>query len=141
GAMNHQKRYSDKALSLRMSGGTTTIDQMIANCSHGFFVNHFHSVDLIDSVTGMMTGTTRDGCFFIKDGKIERPVSNFRFVDSPMFMLNNLLALGESRRVAYGYTPKGRNEERYDDHWPRRPIIVPPMMVCDFNFTSLADAV
>jgi hypothetical protein len=49
-------------------------------------------------------------------------------------MLNNLIAIGAPHRAAMGYTPG-------DDPWPLPPQIVPPLMVRDFNFTMLADAV
>jgi predicted Zn-dependent protease len=94
-----------------------------------------------------MSGVTRDGCFFVKNGKIDRPVKNFRFVDSPFFVLNKLVALGPSRRTTFGYAPPTPREHDVGAHWgerfewPRRPMVVPPMMVQDFNFSSLSDAV
>jgi len=89
---------------------------------------------LIHQKSMTTTGVTRDGCFLIKDGKIAKPVKNFRFLDSPAFMLNKLVTLGPTRRASLGYAPS-----EFD--WPRRPMIVPPMMVNDFNFSALADAV
>jgi predicted Zn-dependent protease len=53
----------------------------------------------------MITGVTRDGCFYVKHGKIERPVKNFRFTDSPWFFLNRIMSLGIAVRAAFGYTP------------------------------------
>jgi predicted Zn-dependent protease len=137
------KPYSEIPYSLRMTGGNTTIEQMIAQCQEGIYVNRFSDVQLLDPKTGMMTGVTRDGCFLIKDGKIDRPVKNFRFTDSPWFFLNRIEALGVPGRAAFGYLPPmgGATYEGSPDSWPRRPMIVPPMMVQDFNFTALADAV
>ena len=81
-----------------------------------------------------MTGVTYGGCFLVKNGKIEKPVRNFRFVDSPWFFLNRLIEIGTSERTALGYSPW------YGD-WPVTPTIVPPVMVREFNFTALADAI
>jgi len=145
-AMTKGKAYTSRPYSLRIEGGTTTLEQMIAQCKEGIYVNRFSSVDMIDARTGMMTGVTRDGCFYVKDGKINRPVKNFRFLESPFFILNKLVAIGPTHRAAFGYTPPGNPD--YDPldaqgqlPWPRHPMIVPPFMVEDFNFSALADAV
>jgi len=82
----------------------------------------------------MMTGITSGGCFLIKKGKIEKAIKNLRFTDSPWFFLNRLMAIGTSERSAFGYAP-------WYGKWPLPPTIVPPLMVAEFNFTALADAV
>ena len=48
----------------------------------------------------LYTGLTRDGTFLIENGKISKAVKNLRFNESPLFMLNNLEALGRAERVA-----------------------------------------
>ena len=70
----------------------------------------------------MFTGLTRDGTFLIENGKIARSIKNFRFNDSPLFMLNKLEELGKAERTAAGQ-------------------VMPSLRVKDFNFTSLSDAV
>src|SRR5689334_7141772 len=109
---------------------------MIAQCDEGIYVNRFSSMENIYWNTGMVTGVTRDGCFLVKHGKIDRPVKNFRFLASPFFVLNNIIAIGPTRRAAYGYAPwtaqekqkaSGMRADFYD--WPRRPMVVPPLMV------------
>jgi predicted Zn-dependent protease len=119
---------------------TATIDEMIANCQEGVYVNRFSDLTLIDHPSGMMTGVTRDGCFFIKNGKIDKAIKNFRFTDSPFFAFNNVDLIGAPERVAFGNTaPLGASIWRRG--WPRLPVIVPPMMIRDFNFSALASAV
>jgi predicted Zn-dependent protease len=137
-AMARGKAYAALPRSLRVSGGTTSVDEMIAQCDEGVYVNQLSGVELVDDSTGLLTGVTRDGCFFVKNGRIERPVKNFRFLESPFFFLNKIKALGPSHRAAFGYTPPSRGEQ---EEWPRAPMIVPAMMVGDFNFNALADAV
>jgi predicted Zn-dependent protease len=118
---------------------TATIDEMIANCEEGIYVPRFSDVFVVDRPSGMMSGVTRDGCFLIKHGKIDRPVKNFWFLDSPFFAFNKMEMIGTPERVAFGYNtpPTGQAPGR----WPRLPVIVPPMMIQDFNFSALADAV
>jgi len=117
-----------------------TEEEMIAQCKRGIYVNRFSYVGMLDSPSALLSGVTRDGCFLIKDGKINRPVKNFRFIDSPMFALNRLVAIGKTQRVPFGYMAHD-NGQYYYERWPRRPMIVPPIMVTDFNFSALSDAV
>jgi predicted Zn-dependent protease len=107
---------------LRMSGGPTSIEEMIASTQRGILVNRFSDVSPLAQKTMFTTGVTRDGTFLIEDGKIKHPVKNMRFEDSPFFFLNNLEAIGPARRVAGGN-------------------VMPPIKVRDFAFTSLTDAV
>ena len=48
----------------------------------------------MDPQTLLLTGLTRDGTFFIENGKIQYAIKNFRFNESPIIMLNNLEAMG-----------------------------------------------
>jgi predicted Zn-dependent protease len=116
--------------SIRMSGGSSTMEEMIASTPRGLLVTRFWYLRPVDQRTILYTGLTRDGTFLIENGKITRAVKNLRFNDSPVFMLNNLEALGLPVRVSAS-----------EDGGPGQAIVVPPIKVRDFNFTSLSDAV
>ena len=116
--------------SVRMSGGTTSIDEMIASTERGILVTRFWYLRPVDPRTILYTGLTRDGTFLIERGKITRPIKNFRFNDSPIYMLNNLEAMGRPERVSAS-----------EAGGPGLAIVVPAIKVRDFNFTSLSDAV
>jgi predicted Zn-dependent protease len=47
----------------------------------------------------LFTGLTRDGTFYIENGRIKFPIKNFRFNESPITMLNNLEARGKPQRT------------------------------------------
>ena len=116
--------------SIRMSGGTASLDDLIRSTQRGLLVTRFWYLRPVDARTILYTGLTRDGTFLIENGKITKPVKNLRFNDSPVFMLNNLEALGVPERVSAS-----------EGGEPGQAIMVPPMKVRDFNFTSLSDAV
>jgi predicted Zn-dependent protease len=116
--------------SLKMSGGSTTMEEMIASTPRGLLVTRFWYLRPVDQRTILYTGLTRDGTFLIENGKITRAVKNLRFNDSPVFMLNNLDALGTPVRVSAS-----------EDGGPGQAIMVPALKIRDFNFTSLSDAV
>jgi len=136
---------NDIPFSMRLSASdgvpTVPLDDMIAVCKEGIYVNRFSNVEVTDSISGMMTGVTRDGCFLVQHGKITKALKNFRFSDSPFLFLNRIEAIGRSRRTALGYAPPGPGNPRSWEQWPLEPIIVPPLMVNDFNFSGLAAAV
>ena len=116
--------------SVRMSGGDVTLDEMIRSTQRGLLVTRFWYLRPVDPRTILYTGLTRDGTFLIENGRITKAVKNLRFNDSPIFMLNNLEAMGQPVRVSAS-----------EGGGPGMAIVVPPIRVRDFNFTSLSDAV
>lgn len=112
---------------LRMADGTESLEALIAGTSRGVLVTRLWYLRPLDQRTLMYTGLTRDGTFLIENGKISRSIKNFRFNDSPLFMLNNLEGIGKAVRTAGGEGGPG--------------VAMPPLKVRDFNFTSLSDAV
>jgi len=140
-ALNAGKFPIKAPAALHMSGGPTSIEEMIAQCERGLYVHRLSGVDVVDPASASMTGTTRDGCFLIKQGKIATPVTNLRFYQSPALAFNRVLALGAPERASFGLTPPSLGNRDTWGTWPHAPIIVPPMMVEDFNFSSMTDAV
>jgi predicted Zn-dependent protease len=109
----------------RISGGTTSLDEMIATTKRGILVTRFNSVMVIDFPSMLLGGNTRDGLWLIENGKISKAIKNFRFTESPLFILNNIAQLGVPQRV----------------YRPGAPAVVPLIKVHDFSFTGLMDAV
>ncbi|WP_444996819.1 TldD/PmbA family protein [Aliikangiella sp. IMCC44359] len=104
-----------------MTGGDDSLEEMIKNTRRGILVTRLWYIRQLDPQTLLYTGLTRDGTFFIENGKIKYPVKNFRFNESPIVMLNNIEALGKPVRI--------------------NGNMVPPMKIRDFTFSSLSDAV
>lgn len=110
-----------------MMGGTATLEEMIKSTQRGILVTKLWYIRSVDPQTLLQTGLTRDGTFYIEDGKIKYPIKNFRFNESPIIMLNNLEMLGKTERVVS--TESNQN------------YMVPPMKIREFTFSSLSDAV
>ncbi|MEQ3654912.1 MAG: TldD/PmbA family protein [Dokdonia sp.] len=104
-----------------MAGGDASRDELIKSTKKGILVTRLWYIRSVDPQTLLYTGLTRDGTFYIENGKIKHPVKNFRFNESPIIMLNNLETLGQQERV--------------------NGSLIPYMKVRDFTFTSLSDAV
>ena len=104
------------------TGPTETLEEMIAGTKRGLWINRFSNVTLMNSLSLLLSGVTRDGTFLIEDGKITKAIKNFRFTESPFFVFNQLETAGEPVRAS-------------------RYIVCPRLKVRDFSFTSLTDAV
>jgi predicted Zn-dependent protease len=126
-AKKQGKQPTGAPTSFIMTGGTESVDDMIKSTQRGVLVTRLWYLREVDPRTILYTGLTRDGTFLIENGKISKAVKNFRFNDSPLFMLNNLEAIGRPVRLA-GTEAGGA-------------VVVPPIKVKDFTFTSLSDAV
>ena len=113
--------------SLKMTGGTQSVDDMIRATPRGVLITRLWYLREVDPRTILYTGLTRDGTFLIEDGKVSKAIQNFRFNESPLFMLNNVEALGRPVRLA-GTEQGGA-------------VVMPAIKVRDFNFTSLSEAV
>ena len=104
-----------------MEGGTASLEDLIKSTKKGVLVTRLWYIRSVDPQTLLYTGLTRDGTFYIENGKIKHPVKNFRFNESPVIMLNNLETIGKQVRIDGD--------------------LIPYMKIRDFTFTSLSDAV
>jgi predicted Zn-dependent protease len=107
--------------SLVLDGGHETLESLIASTDRGVLVTNFWYIRVVNPQTMQLTGLTRDGVWLIENGKIVRPVVNFRFNESPGVMLSNVLAM----------TPAVRTGNS----------LVPAIKASSFTFSSLSDAV
>ncbi|MBL7856889.1 MAG: TldD/PmbA family protein [Cyclobacteriaceae bacterium] len=110
-----------------MEGGNASLEDMIKDTKKGILVTRFWYIRPVDPQTLLYTGLTRDGTFYIENGKIKHPIKNFRFNESPIIMLNNLETLGRPERAV---TSEGGTS-----------LMIPSMKIRDFTFSSLSDAV
>ncbi|HUF12811.1 MAG TPA: TldD/PmbA family protein [Longimicrobiales bacterium] len=108
--------------SIRMEGEPRSLEQLIAETERAVLVTRFWYVRSLDPRTLLYTGLTRDGTFWVEDGRIQYPVNNFRWNDSPLLAFRNVDALTRPERVASGYE-------------------LPAMRVPEFDFASVSEAV
>jgi predicted Zn-dependent protease len=126
-AKKQGKEYKGQSGSLKLIGGPTSRQEMIKSTERGVLVTRLWYLREVDPRTILYTGLTRDGTFLIEHGEITKSIRNFRFNDSPLFLLNNLDALGPVERLA-GTEGSG-------------DVAMPILKARDFDFTSLSDAV
>ncbi len=111
------------------SGPTSSLEEMIKSTERGIIVSRFWYIRQTDPRTASSTGLTRDGVWWIENGKIAYPLKNFRFNQSTTKMLGpgNILAVGKPERV--GSSEGGGGS------------LLPALKLKEFNFTSQSEAV
>jgi len=113
-----------------MSGGDASIEDMIKATKRGVLITRFWYIRPLNQRILSQTGLTRDGTFLIENGRISRPVTNFRFNQSIAELLQNVEVLGRPTRVCAS-----------ENSSVGTPIIVPPIKVREFNLASVSDAI
>jgi predicted Zn-dependent protease len=109
-------------LNIVIAGGESKIEDMIAAVDRGILVTRFWYIREVDPFEKIMTGMTRDGTFLIEGGRPVCGVRNFRFNQSVVEMLRNVIAMSPAVRAS--------GEEAFD-------LVAPAMTVADFNFTEV----
>jgi predicted Zn-dependent protease len=103
-------------------GDQETVEQMIASTERGILVTRLWYIREVDPYEKILTGMTRDGTFYVENGRVQCGVRNFRLNESLIHMLSNVEAMSAPLRAS--------GEESFD-------MVVPAMKVKDFNFTEV----
>jgi predicted Zn-dependent protease len=130
----HQNEGRPNPGGFRMSGGNTSIEEMIATTKRGLLVTRFDQIMSLDVTSQLHRGYTRDGLWLVENGKITHPVKNLAFTESILFALNKIEQLGPPQRLFHPC----------DFLWVEdipQPVVVPPLKISDFSFTALSDAI
>lgn len=104
-----------------MTGAAQSLADLIAQTERGILITRTWYVRYVNIRTLEVTGMTRDGTFWIEDGKIAYPIKNLRFNQILPEMLKEVEAVGKIER--FGKT------------------VVPCVKVKAFNFSSITDSV
>ncbi len=116
---------------LESSAPPVSVAEMIKATPRGLLVSRFWYIRLVDPRTALFTGLTRDGVWYIEDGKIRYPVRNFRFNQS----LLELLAPGNVEFIAAAERVSGSESQG------RSASLTPALKVKQFHFSSQSEAV
>ncbi len=116
---------------MESSRPASSLEDMIKATDRGILLGRFWYIRPVDPRTALQTGLTRDGIWYIENGKIKHPVTNFRFNQSLMQLLapGNVEMIGASERV-------GSSEGQGDSS-----ALLPALKVKEFHFTSASEAV
>jgi len=90
---------------LIVEGGEGTVDDLIAAADRAVLITRFWYIRFVDPQTILLTGLTRDGLFWVEDGRIRHGLRNFRFNESPIAVLNRVTGLSAPVRVSGALIP------------------------------------
>ncbi len=131
-----QKEVVRRRSSFRVNGTETPVEELIATTKRGLIVTRISNPIPVGMV---YTGTTRDGLWLIENGKITKAVRNFRWTESPWFVLNNVEQLGQSMQV---FVPADIRRSLMNSYASSLTSIISPWIkINDFSFTSTVDAI
>jgi predicted Zn-dependent protease len=114
---------------IEATGPTRTPEEMVKSMKRGLLISRFWYIRSIDPRTQALTGLTRDGVWYVEDGRVKHAVKNLRFNQSIVRMLapGNVEAVGPSERVS---SSEGTNA-----------ALLPALQLREFTFTSQSEAV
>lgn len=111
---------------LVLEGQQHTLDDLIRSVNKGLLITRLYYIRMLQPQTLQLTGLTRDGVFLVENGEVTDPVTNFRWNESPVRVLQNTKKLGRPSRNQGDETGSA---------------IVPAIVVDEFNLASVSDAV
>ena len=116
---------------MESSQSPQAVQDMIKSMDRGLLLGRFWYIRGVDPRTALQTGLTRDGIWYIENGKVQYPVKNFRFNQSLMELLapGNVDMIGAPERVGAAEAQGGSS------------AMLPALKVHKFHFTSQSEAV
>ncbi len=114
--------FSPIATNIFMAPGDSTVEEMIAATERGIYITRFHYTRPVHPANCVITGMTRDGAYWIENGKIQYPLRNLRFTQSYVEALGEVEAIGKATQLLMG--------------WGFLAIRVPAIKLKRFNFTG-----
>ncbi|ORV99794.1 TldD/PmbA family protein [Mycobacterium kyorinense] len=114
---------------LLMTGGHSTLADMVAETERGLLLTTFWYIREVDPTTLLLTGLTRDGVYLVADGEVVAAVNNFRFNESPLDLLRRATQAGASEVTL----------PREWGDWATRAAM-PSLRIPDFHMSSVSQA-
>jgi len=108
-------------INLFVGPGESSLDEMIAETERGILVTRFHYTNVAERMRAVLTGMTRDGTFLIEDGRVTKPVRNFRYTESVLEAFSRIEAVSRERRLVEG------------------PVLAPAVKIRDFRFSGTTE--
>jgi predicted Zn-dependent protease len=88
---------------LFLAPGVLSVPEMISKLDCGLYVTRFWYVNLTAPGSASVTGTTRDGAWWIEDGELAYPVENLRFDQNLLEAFRHVIGVGREPRTLAGF--------------------------------------
>ena len=118
------------ASALEVAPGDAPSPEALAEAvGDGIFVTRFHYLSVVSPREGIITGTTRDGTFRIRDGRLAEPLVNLRFTVSVPELLREVVGITRERLLT-------SQADFYDDRFAFGAL-VPALATARFAVTGV----
>lgn len=94
--------FGPMALNMFMAPGEVARDDLAASIKRGVWVTRFHYINPVHPKKAILTGMTKDGTFLIENGRITRPLLNFRFTQSVPGAFSDVRAASRETKLLPG---------------------------------------
>lgn len=124
-----QRAFGPFASALALEPGEApSLEALAEAVGDGIYVTRLHYLSIVSPRDGIVTGTTRDGTFRIRGGRIAEPLVNLRFTASVPELLSEVLGLTRTRLLA-------GQSDFYDDRYAYGAL-VPGLATARFAVTG-----
>ncbi|MDP3486589.1 MAG: TldD/PmbA family protein [Bacillota bacterium] len=120
---SHPRMRGGMPTNMVMAPGDSSLEEMIKNTKRGIYITRFHYTHCPEPVQVIMTGTTRDGTYYIEDGQIKYPVKNLRLTDSVLRVFSNVSLISSEQKLQR-------------DWWSTFTSLLPALKADKCNFTG-----
>ncbi len=86
--------FGPMPMNLFLKPGDSSRETMLASVKRGLLVTRFWYTRVVQPLSLVVTGMTRDGTFLVENGEVSRPVKNLRFTQGYLEALNNVEMIG-----------------------------------------------
>jgi len=113
---------------MEVPGSEGDLNSQISKVKDGLLLTTLWYIRMVDPVTSLLTGLTRDGVYQIKDGEVIGAVNNFRWNESPVDLLGRISSTGGTEITATReFEDMGRTA-------------TPAVVFDDFNMSTVSQA-
>lgn len=112
---------------MNVDGGAGNLEDLVKKVDNGLLLTTLWYIREVDPNSLLLTGLTRDGVYFVKNGEVQGVTNNFRWNDSPVSALS---------RIAHA----GATEWTQPREWAEdiTSVSVPPMVIEGFNMSTVS---
>ena len=114
-------------LIMSVDGGSGSLEDIVKKVDSGLLVTTLWYIRMVDPNSLLLTGLTRDGVYYVKNGEVQGATNNFRWNDSPVSALS---------RIAHA----GATEWTQPREWAGdvTSMSMPPLVIKDFNMSTVS---
>jgi predicted Zn-dependent protease len=114
-------------LIMSVDGGSGKLEDLVKKVDNGLLLTTLWYIRMVDPNSLLLTGLTRDGVYYVKNGEVQGATNNFRWNDSPVSALS---------RIEHA----GATEWTQPREWAGdvTSMSVPPMVIKDFNMSTVS---